>query len=312
MRPDISSQSKIIEIAANRARQGKSAADERSEETRIPISVFIIAQNEEDRIGQAIASCIHWADEVIVIDSGSTDQTITVAQCSGARVLHNDWNGYGLQKRFGEDQCRNDWILNIDADEVVTPELRDEILGLFQTSVFTQNDFWEVDICDVWPHEKTAAKHAYSHKQIRLYRRSIGRFSASPVHDTVRPPSDARVGMLKGHMDHRSNPSVAFHIEKMNRYSTLQVREMRGRGRRIPKLRLFFEFPAAFLKGYLVRGYCRYGWWGLIASTNYAVGRYLRVAKSIEADLLEQALTTRKDPVAAQPEKTEPASTQCP
>ncbi|WP_063317581.1 glycosyltransferase family 2 protein [Pseudovibrio sp. Ad13] len=304
MRPDISTQSKIIDIAAKRAQQGKPTANERSDEARIPMSVFIIAKNEEDRIGQTIASCIHWADEVIVIDSGSTDQTLTVAQRMGARVLHNDWNGYGLQKRFGEDQCRNDWILNIDADEVVTPALRDEILGLFQTSVLAQNDFWEVDICDVWPHETTAAKHAYSHKQIRLYRRSVGRFSASSVHDTVRPPSDAKIGMLKGHMDHRSIPSVAFHFEKMNRYSTMQVHEMRGRGRRMPKSRLLYEFPAAFLKGYLVRGYCRYGWWGLIASTNYAVGRYLRVAKSIEADLLEQTHSSQRGATAARQDKT--------
>lgn len=302
MRSDISTQSKIIDIAEKRARKEAPVADGRSEEPRLPLSVFIIAKNEEDRIGQTIASCIHWADEVIVIDSGSTDRTVTLAQRMGARVLHHDWNGYGLQKRFGEDQCRNDWILNIDADEVVTPALRDEILGLFQTSVLTQNDFWEVDICDVWPHEKTAAKYAYSHRQIRLYRRSVGRFAASSVHDTVRPPSDAKVGMLKGHMDHRSIPSITFHFEKMNRYSSMQVQEMRGRGRKLPKSRLLYEFPFAFLKGYVVRGYCRYGWWGLIASTNYAVGRYLRVAKSIEADLVGKTGKSKEDPAAVQGE----------
>ncbi|AEV35738.1 Beta 1,4 glucosyltransferase [Pseudovibrio sp. FO-BEG1] len=296
MRPDISSQSKIISIAEKRAQQGAATTDGRSDEKRIPLSVFIIAKNEEERIGRTIASCIQWADEVIVIDSGSTDQTVTVAQRMGARVLHNDWNGYGLQKRFGEDQCRHDWILNIDADEVVTPALRDEILGLFQTSVLTNYDFWEVDIRDVWPHEKTAARHAFSHKQIRLYRKSIGRFSASSVHDTVRPPSAAKIGMLKGHMDHRSIPSITFHYDKMNRYSTMQVQEMQGRGRRLPRYRLLFEFPLAFLKGYLVRGYCRYGWWGLIASTNYAVSRYLRLAKFVEAELMEQSGRPAKHP----------------
>lgn len=298
MRSDISTQSKVINIAEKRARKGAPVADGRSEKPRIPLSVFIIAKDEEDRIGRTIASCIHWADEVIVIDSGSTDRTVTLAQRMGARVLHHDWNGYGLQKRFGEDQCQNDWILNIDADEVVTPALRDEILGLFQTSVLMQNDFWEVDICDVWPHESTAAKHAYSHKQIRLYRRSVGRFAANAVHDTVRPPSDARVGMLKGHMDHRSIPSITFHFEKMNRYSSMQVREMHGRGRRLSRSRLLYEFPLAFLKGYVMRGYCRYGWWGLIASTNYAVGRYLRVAKSIEADLMAKAGKSKEDAAA--------------
>lgn len=90
-------------------------------------------------------------------------------------------------------------------------------------------------------------------------------------------------------MDHRSIRSISFHYEKMNRYSTMQVKEMRGRGRVLPKTRLLYEFPIAFLKGYLVRGYCRYGWWGLVASTNYAVGRYLRLAKSVEAELMERS-----------------------
>ncbi|SDR16270.1 glycosyltransferase family 2 protein [Pseudovibrio sp. Tun.PSC04-5.I4] len=302
MRPAISSQSKIINIKERRAQRVELACDESSVKPRIPLSVFIIAQDEEDRISRAVSSCIDWADEVIVIDSGSSDQTIDVAQRLGARVLQHDWHGYGLQKRYGEDQCCNDWVLNIDADEVVTDKLRQEILGLFQTTVLDAYDFWKVDICDVWPHEKTAAKHAYAYTQIRLYRKSIGRFSENAVHDTVRPPKNARLGTLKGRMDHRSIRSISFHYEKMNRYSTMQVKEMRGRGRILPKSRLLYEFPVAFLKGYLVRGYCRYGWWGLIASTNYAVGRYLRLAKSVEAELMERSAKTDARPKAPQKE----------
>ncbi len=295
MRRSISSQSKIIDIAEKREQQGGGAAGECSAQARLPLSVFIISQDEEDRIGPAIASCIDWVDEVIVIDSGSQDKTIAVAENLGAQTVHNDWEGYGLQKRFGEDLCRNDWLLNIDADEIVTPALRQEIVRLFHTSLLNQHDFWEVDIRDVWPHEKTAAKHAYSHKQIRLYRKSVGRFSPNSVHDTVRPPSDASLGMLKGHMDHRSHRSISFQYDKMNRYSTLQVQEMRARGHRLPRSRLLFEFPLAFLKAYLVRGYCRYGWWGLIASTNYAVSRHLRLAKFIEADLMQATEGPRQD-----------------
>ncbi|KZL15751.1 Glycosyl transferase family 2 [Pseudovibrio axinellae] len=302
MRPDISTQSKIIDIAEKRARHGARTTDECSDHKRIPLSVFIIAKNEEDRIGRTISNCIDWADEVIVIDSGSTDQTVNVAQRLGARVLHNDWPGYGLQKRFGEDQCRHDWILNLDADEVATDELKDEILDLFQTSVIASHDFWTVNIYDVWAHEETAVKHAYAYKQIRLYRKSIGRFSASAVHDTVRPPQNARLGVLKGRVEHRSIRSLAFQYDKMNRYSSMQVKEMHGRGRHLPKSRLLYEFPMAFLKGYLIRRYYQYGWWGLIASTNYATGRYMRLAKSIEADLLENTEKSRHDSTVAQRE----------
>src|SRR5437764_957280 len=95
--------------------------------TTLPISAFIIACNEADRIGRAIASVRGWVDEIIVIDSGSSDDTVKVAQSLGARVLTHAWPGYGLQKRFGEEQCKNRWLLNLDADEEVTPELAQEI-----------------------------------------------------------------------------------------------------------------------------------------------------------------------------------------
>ncbi|MCP5145360.1 MAG: glycosyltransferase family 2 protein [Gammaproteobacteria bacterium] len=94
---------------------------------RLPISVFVIALNEADRIGRTLASVADWADEVIVIDSGSTDGTCDIARAAGARVISHDWPGYGQQKIFGEQQCRNRWLLNLDADEVVSPALADSI-----------------------------------------------------------------------------------------------------------------------------------------------------------------------------------------
>jgi len=86
-----------------------------------PISVYIVAKNEADRIGRAVRSVVQWVDEVIVVDSGSEDATVLVASEAGARVLYHAWPGYGPQKRFGEDQCRNEWLLNLDADEEVSP-----------------------------------------------------------------------------------------------------------------------------------------------------------------------------------------------
>ena len=98
---------------------------------RLPISCFIIAKDEADRIGRTIESVQPWVNEVIVVDSGSTDDTMAVAIRAGARAISNAWPGFGQQKRFAEDQCTNDWLLNIDADEVVTPELCREIEALF-------------------------------------------------------------------------------------------------------------------------------------------------------------------------------------
>ena len=100
-------------------------------ERRLPLSCFIIAVNEADRIAPVIESVVGWVDEVVVIDSGSTDGTQDLAEKLGARVIHHAWPGFGPQKRYGEDQCRNDWVLNLDADEVMSEELIREIIALF-------------------------------------------------------------------------------------------------------------------------------------------------------------------------------------
>jgi glycosyltransferase involved in cell wall biosynthesis len=96
-----------------------------------PLSVFIIARDEADRITRTLEAVSALSDDIIVIDSGSRDGTVALAKEAGARVIHNEWPGYGQQKRFAEQQCRHNWMLNLDADEVVPPELAGEIAALF-------------------------------------------------------------------------------------------------------------------------------------------------------------------------------------
>ncbi|MBN9668943.1 glycosyltransferase family 2 protein [Roseibium aggregatum] len=254
---------------------------------RLPLSVFIIARDEADRIARPIESVSGWVDEIVVIDSGSTDNTVAVAESLGARVIHNDWPGYGPQKRFGEDQCRNDWLLNLDADEEVTPELAAEIKASFADGRYLEADGWRMMIRDMYAHEDAPAPWAYGYHQIRLYDRRKGRFSESIVHDTVRPEPGAKISGLQGIMAHRSIRSLDFQVGKYNRYSGMQVEDMRARGRRLPKSRLLTEFPVSFLKAYFVRKYRKYGWWGFILAMNYAHARFLRVAKAYEAELLD-------------------------
>src|SRR2546430_15878071 len=100
---------------------------------RLPLSVYIIALNEVDRIGSTINAVIDWADEVIVVDSGSSDGTAEFARSLGARVVQHPWKGFGRQRRFSESLCNNDWVLGIDADECVTPQLKNEITALFHS-----------------------------------------------------------------------------------------------------------------------------------------------------------------------------------
>ncbi|MBG6209527.1 glycosyltransferase involved in cell wall biosynthesis [Labrenzia sp. EL_126] len=253
---------------------------------RLPLSAFIIARNEADRISRPIRSVIDWVDEVIVIDSGSTDDTIAVAEKLGARIVHKDWQGYGPQKRCGEDQCRNDWLLNLDADEEVTENLATEIRAKFSDNSYRDADGWRIMIRDMYAHETEPAPWAYGYNQIRLYDRRKGRFSDSSVHDTVRPVDGATIANLSGIMAHRSIRSLDFQVGKYNRYSGMQVEDMRTRDRKLPRSRLLTEFPVSFFKAYFVRKYRKYGWWGFILSMNYAHARFLRIAKAYEAELL--------------------------
>ncbi|WP_210200521.1 glycosyltransferase family 2 protein [Cohaesibacter celericrescens] len=257
---------------------------------KLPVSVFIITLNEDDRIETAIRSVIQWVDEVIVVDSGSSDRTVELAKACGAKVSHNDWRGYGEQKRHAEDLCKHDWLLNIDADEEITTALRDEIVSLFKP--FPDTDICRVEILDIFPHEDKAKKWAYGYWQYRLYNRHKGRFSDSSVHDTVRPLPKARIDTLKAKVNHRSMRSLQVSVAKMNRISDMQVNDMLQRGRHISRWRLLTEFPLAFLKGYVLRRQFIYGFWGMALAYNYAFSRFLRVAKMYETELNQK---TRRD-----------------
>ena len=248
-----------------------------------PISAFIIAHDEVERIGPALDSLAGVAHEVVVVDSGSTDGTQELARAKGARVIHNDWPGYGQQKRFAEGQCRHRWLLNIDADERLTPALAEEVRGLDLAA-----DGYEVLIRDRFFFEDEPRAGAYAYDPVRLYDREAGSYADETVHDRVTMKEGARIERLAGEIWHDSIPTLRFAIEKMNRYTDLQAQVLAEKGRRIGAGRLALEFPVAFLKAYLGRRYLRYGAYGLILSTHYAYGRFARAAKRYEMQLAER------------------------
>jgi len=247
--------------------------------TKLPLSVFIIAVDEGDRIARSIESVREWADEVIVIDSGSTDDTVSVSAFAGAQVIFNPWPGYGEQKRFGEEQCRNDWLLNIDADEVISEKLAEEIRALFSAGAPAHSGYF-MDIIEILPGETMPGWFAHKVRAIRLYDRMRGRFDASTVHDSVHMQSGT-VGQLANIVEHRSSRGLAHSIAKINRYSTMQAENLAARGTSafLLRLRIVFEFPIGFFKAYILRGYCLKGFYGFVNSMNYGYSRFARLAK---------------------------------
>ncbi|MBV9078446.1 MAG: glycosyltransferase family 2 protein [Methylobacteriaceae bacterium] len=253
------------------------------------MSIFIVARDEADRIDATIRAVRDLTDDLVVVDSGSQDRTVEVARGLGARVLHNDWAGYGPQKRFAEEQCRHDWVLNLDADEVVPPGLAAEIRSLFARPDGPPRDAYRVGIAEIFPGEGAPHPWAYTLKPVRLYRLSRGRYSASPVHDRVAVDPGARVGRLEGTIHHFSVRSLGDQIDKLNRYSDQQADDLRARDVRIPTWRVFVEFPAAFLKAYLGRRHFVRGTYGFLTAMNYAISRHLRLAKHVESRRLDDA-----------------------
>lgn len=252
-----------------------------ADEARLPLSVFIIAKDEADRISRTILSVRDWADEVVVIDSGSADDTVAVSAALGARTSFHAWTGYGPQKRHGETLCRNDWVLNLDADEEVTPDAAAEICSLFAYGVPPLKAY-RVRLAEIFPFEIKPHFFGQSKTYVRLYDKSAVRFKDSTVHDTVFVPEDMKVGRLKCVFLHRSLRSHAHTIEKINRYSSMQAENLYRKGRRFGGLRIALLPLYAFFKAYVLRGFIFYGVDGIVQAYIYAFARFIRAAKTRE------------------------------
>lgn len=259
-----------------------------------PLSIFIITRDEADRIARTIEAVRSLSDDIVVVDSGSTDGTQTIAERLGARVIFNPWPGYGPQKRFAEEQCRHDWLLNIDADEVVPAGLSAEIAALFANGA-PAADAYKLRIAEIFPGEGAPHRFAYALAPVRLYSRLKGRYSPSPVHDRVDLAPDARIARLKGIVHHYSVRSLGEQMDKLNSYSDAQADDLDGRGATLSAFRLMAEFPANFIKAYIGRRHALRGIYGFMTAMNFAFYRYLRVAKHWERRLQRRSTAAGSD-----------------
>jgi glycosyltransferase involved in cell wall biosynthesis len=256
--------------------------------TLAPVSCYIRTFNEERKVGAVIAAARDVVDEVVVVDNGSTDQTVAIAQAHGARVIHQEWLGRGRQKRFAEDQCRNDYLLDLDADEVVSPELGAEIKALFANGP-PAFPVYELKLVIVPPVGKPWWKVAISHRR-KLYDRRVVRQPDHLAWDQFLLPEGIAVGRLSGALMHYSFRDLEHMMQKLNIVSSIRAKETRlHRGRWHVGSRVLFGYPFYFLKHYAMRGYFRLGVYGVATAAILAYGRWLRDAKMYERLLIERA-----------------------
>lgn len=227
---------------------------------KLPISCFIIAQNEADRIGRTIRSVEPWVDEVVVIDGGSTDDTIAIAQNANARVISQQWLGFGGQKRFAEDQCRHDWVLNLDADEVVSPELQAKISALFRSRT-PEHAAYGMPVHVIYPDRCKPRIWARDHWCVRLYNRKVVRFRDSNIHDTVVTEGHL-VGRFSAPIHHFSIRSFEHMRAKLDRRMSLSAENSSANNSALTLARLAIEYPLNFYKYYIVRRHITGGFTG--------------------------------------------------
>ncbi len=246
------------------------------------ISVIVITKNEEANIRRCLES-VKWADEIVVVDCGSTDATLEICREYGCKTFYREWNGYANQKNYALDQASGDWIFSLDADEEVTPELAAEI----KEAVCSDGaDAYTIPRMNYFLGRWMRYGGWYPDRQLRLFRRDVGVFKVIPLHECVilKDPN-ARIGRFSAPLKHYTYPSVADFIKKADRYTSIEADAMIKEGR-LPKSLTFsmiMAFPSKFVEVYFYKGGWRDGLHGFIAAIFMSARVFLRYVKLWEA-----------------------------
>jgi glycosyltransferase involved in cell wall biosynthesis len=241
----------------------------------VKISATIITYNEGRNLPRAIES-LRCADEIVVIDSGSTDRTIEIAQKLGARVVETVWRGYANQKNFASEQAAYDWILSLDADESLSEALEAEIWRLKKSG----------PQCDAYTMPRMARylgrwiRHSgwYPDRKVRLYDRRKATWVGAFVHESVKVRG--RIGHLESNLLHFTCSSLSEHLRTMDRYTTLAAEQMLASGERPTWTRLIFTPPWTFLQTYFLKLGFLDGLEGLAIANMAAFYHFVKFAKA--------------------------------
>jgi glycosyltransferase involved in cell wall biosynthesis len=227
------------------------------------ITATIITYNEEENIRAACES-VSWVDEIVVVDSESTDATREIASECGARVISRPWPGFAAQKQFSAEQASNEWILSLDADERVTDELRSSIEELSQADEMQLADGYRIARRSYYMDRWIRGGGWYPDYQLRFYRKDRGRWVGAHIHESVKMPEGARVATLDGDLLHYTARDAAYHHRMIGeRYAPLSAKQMFEVGRRTSPIGIAVAGPAAFIRSYFLKAGFRDGLAGL-------------------------------------------------
>jgi glycosyltransferase involved in cell wall biosynthesis len=240
----------------------------------VKVTVTVITRDEESNVAAALQS-VSWADEIVVIDSGSTDGTVAIARQHASRVEVRDWPGYSAQKNYAAELASNDWILSLDADERVTPELATEIRAVLSGTPPVGG--YRIPRVAWYLGRWVRSTDWYPDYQLRLYDRRAGRWNGRRVHESV--DLQGAPGRLRHELQHYAYRDLSHHLATIDRYTTLAAEQSLAEGRRTNGFELFFHPRFAFIRNYVLRGGVRDGEPGLLISKLNSYYVFLKLAK---------------------------------
>lgn len=254
-------------------RTGRMNEPGRARQAAAPLSACIVAMNEEDRLGDCLAS-VQFCDEILVIDSHSTDLTREVAAEAGARVIERDWPGMVAQKNFAIDAAAYDWVLCLDADERLSPELAREVANLKERG-FPGHAGWSFPRLSNYLGTWIRAGTWYPDRQLRLFDRRRGRWTGADPHGHVELDDASNRARLAGDMLHYPYRTFAEHLQTIDRYTTTMAEGLHARGRRASVIDITVRPAGRFFRFYFLgRGFLL-GWRGLLLA--YLAAHYGRM-----------------------------------
>lgn len=256
------------------------------------ISAAIITLNEERKLARTLTSIKEWVDEIVIVDSGSTDETHNIATKFGAKFIYNKWLGYGEQRNFAISQCQSEWILCIDADEVVTPILQDKLIQIINS----EKNYQVYSInrkCVCFGHQFKYGEFGSSYA-MRLFKKGSGVFDEAEVHESFVTKEKIVKLNEKYFLQHYSYENMEEYLTRFNKYTSLAAIQAKRQNKNVTIPKILFSAPITFFKFYFIKLGILDGIYGFVMSVMssiYPLIKYFKLKEINEAN--ERNIYTR-------------------